>query len=80
MKRQEAYDAMLDDKVIRHRFFDEGEYIYMKGNFIFTEEGYNMWSEFDEFWSSKKTNGWEDGWSICEGIVIEPSINDVLFN
>lgn len=71
MTREDALQAMIDGNIIRHRYFGDDEYIYMKGQFIFTEEGYNMWSVHDEFWQSRKGGAWEDGWEICGNLTKE---------
>ena len=72
MTREEALQAMIDGEKVTHRFFSDNEYIYMKAQNIFTEEGYDMGTVHDEFWRMRGDNldgyrqNWLEGWSIYE--------------
>ena len=68
MTREEALQAMIDGEKVTHRFFTSDEYIYMKAQDIFTEEGYNMGTVHDEFWwirgDRPGSEMWLDDWEI----------------
>ena len=64
MTKEEALQAMMDGEKITHRFFEIHEYLYMKGQDIFTEEGYNMGNVWDEFWTMRNEKYWKTGWEI----------------
>ena len=64
MTRDEALQSMIDGNKVTHRFFEIHEYIYMKGQDIFTEEGYNMGNVWDEFWRMRNGKEWQTGWEI----------------
>jgi hypothetical protein len=70
MTREEALQAMIDGEKVTHRFFASNEYIYMKAQNIFTEEGYDMGTVHDEFWWRRGDNRdgyrhmWHEDWSI----------------
>ena len=68
MTREEALQAMIDGHKVTHRFFTSDEFIYMKAQDIYTEEGYNMGTVNSEFWRMRgdEPGGelWHDGWSL----------------
>ena len=64
MTREEARQALIDGKRVKHYNFTASEYLYMDGNRIMTEDGYFFTDRFDE-------NEWmEDGWVIVEAPVL----------
>jgi len=66
MTKQEAYEAILNGKVIRHYNYSPDEYTYMntKTGIIMTEEGYCHGDKYGEFWSDYQK--WEDGWELVD--------------
>lgn len=65
MTKQEAIQAMMQGTKVTHRYFQPNEWITMRGKFtIVTEEGYKV--DADEFWSYRKTESWENDWSVWE--------------
>jgi len=70
MTRDEALQAMIDGEKVTHRFFVDDEYIYMVAQNIFTEEGYNCGTTYQEFWVERGgrlgSEAWHKDWSIYE--------------
>ena len=70
MTATEILLEMYQGKKATHRFFSDEEFIYMKGHDIYTEEGYNMGTVFEEFWQMRGgpegDDSWATGWSIYE--------------
>lgn len=61
MTKEEAKQALREGKKLTHRYFSDNEYIYAKGNIIFSEDGVNH--GFD-FWNLRPDEWWNDGWEI----------------
>ena len=60
MTREEARQAMIDGKKVRHMHFTSSEYLFMKYNEITTEDGYFFGDMFDK-------NDWMDtGWAVVQ--------------
>jgi len=55
---------MIDGKKVTHRYFDSDEYIYMKGQNIWTEDGYCTGPVSSEFWESKNSPWWLIEWKL----------------
>jgi len=70
MTRDEALQAMIDGEKVTHRFFSDDEFIFMKGQNIFTEDGVNCGASYQEFWVDKGgrlgTEAWLSDWEIFE--------------
>lgn len=64
MNKYEAINAMREGKKVTHRFFVDGEYITMDGNFIVDEAG-NKFSQLD-FWKDRIQEAWENDWEIVQ--------------
>jgi len=65
MTRAEALQAMIDGHKVTHEYFTDDEFIYMKGQNIWSEDGYNFGTVYAEFWQTKSDNPcFGDGWSI----------------
>lgn len=64
MTRDEALQAMIDGEKVTHLYFTDEEFIYMKGQDIWSEDGYNFGTVHDEFWWGKQMSTFDDGWSI----------------
>ena len=64
MTREDALNAMISGEKVTHEYFSDDEFIYMKDDDIYTEEGFNMGTVNDEFWIIRKTEMFDDGWSI----------------
>jgi hypothetical protein len=64
MTREEALQAMIGGEKVTHQYFSDDEFIYMKGNNIYDENDFNMKTVNDEFWIIRKTEMFDDGWSI----------------
>ena len=60
MTREEARQAMIDGKKVRHFNFTRNEYLVMKGSSILTEDGYFFGDIFDN------TDWMENGWSVAK--------------
>ena len=63
MTKEDAIIAMHKGEKVTHRFFSEGEYIYMKDGKIHDEKDYNIDSEF---WQHRNKPEWEIDWSISK--------------
>jgi len=63
MTATEALLALYEGRKVTHRFFTDEEYIYMKNHDIYTEEGYNMGTVFDDFWQRRGGPGGDDSWA-----------------
>lgn len=60
MTREEARQAMIDGKHVRHRHFTSNEFLYMEHGEITTEDGYFFGDMFDG-------NDWMDtGWAVVQ--------------
>ena len=66
--REEALQLMIDGYKITHRFFGNGEYVYMIAQNIFTEDGYDCGTVTQAFWYSRGgrpgDTKWLSGWRI----------------
>lgn len=62
ISKNEAIAAMKQGLKVSHRFFMEGEWITMRGNIIFMEQGQECWAS--EFWRDRKGAAWETDWRI----------------
>lgn len=60
MTREEARQAMIDGKKVRHFNFTSDEYLVMSGSSIMTEDGYFFGDIFDS------TDWMESGWSVAK--------------
>jgi len=68
MTREDAVQEMIDGKKVTHVYFTDDEYIYMKGQDIWSEDGYNFGTVNDEFWRTKSENPcFDDQWWIYTG-------------
>jgi hypothetical protein len=66
MDKKQALQAMREGHKVTHRFFLEGEYIYMKDGEIYDE-----WDSIvfeDNFWNIRKNPNWDKDWSIYKPI------------
>jgi len=65
LSKGEAINAMKHGAKVTHRFFDEYEYITMRGCCtVVTEEGYE--TPEDEFWKYRQGALWETDWAIVK--------------
>lgn len=63
MTKEEAIQAMKSGEKVTHKAFYDDEYITMKDDsFIINEVGYV--APVDTFWSYRKSEYWNTGWSI----------------
>lgn len=62
MKKEEAKMELITGKKMTHRLFASDEYVYLKGDKIFGEDGDS--SSATGFWSSMEGTQWELGWNI----------------
>lgn len=60
LSREEARQAMIDGKRVKHYNFTRNEYLYMEGSRIMTEDGYFFGDMFDN------TDWMESRWKIVE--------------
>jgi len=61
LSKQEAIAAMLRGEKVTHRYFMDGEYIYMKEKEIFSEDGVNHGLDF---WKIRHQDDWNTDWLI----------------
>ena len=70
MTATEALLALYEGKKVTHRFFTDDEWLRMENHDIYTEEGYNMGTVYDDFWQRRGgpmgDGSWSTGWSIYE--------------
>lgn len=62
MTKQEAIEAMRRGVRITHTAFTDDESMVIVGPYIIFEDGNHC--KFDEFWKTRTTKCWEDGYSI----------------
>lgn len=62
LSKQEAIQAMKDGKKVRHRYFMAHEYVYMKNDRIYGEDGINI--SANAFWHYRIDSAWETDWTI----------------
>ena len=60
LSREEARQAMIDGKRVKHYNFTRNEYLYMEGSRIMTEDGYFFGDQFDN------TDWMESRWMVVE--------------
>lgn len=65
MTKEEAKQAMLEGKKVRHRYFSDNEYMSMNANkdFVF-EDGVICTGTL--FWSDRQGPEWDIDWEIVE--------------
>jgi hypothetical protein len=63
MTLEEAKQALKEGKKVYHRFFVNGEYIYMNGKFIYDESD-NILGTFYDFFNVRNTESWKIDWDI----------------
>jgi len=70
MTRDEALQVMIDGEKVTHRFFSSDEYIYMVAQNIFTEDGVDCGTPYQDFWVERggRLGGeaWLTDWEIFE--------------
>lgn len=66
MTKQEAIQAMQDGKKVRHEYFSDDEFIFMIDDEICDERGFQMRAGNIDFWTDRKGEQWENGWSIVD--------------
>jgi hypothetical protein len=62
MTKNEAIEAMREGKKVTHRYFTDGEYLYMENGMLFSEEGYHH--RWFDFWNERKEHVWDIDWEI----------------
>ena len=60
---EEAKKALSEGKKVYHRFFVNGEYIYMNGKFIYDESDTILGTSY-EFFNIRNTESWQTDWDI----------------
>lgn len=60
MTRQEAKEALLKGKTIRHKYYTSDEHLRLKDGELTTEDGCRHGGFMDEFWT--KYQIFPDGW------------------
>ena len=68
MTKHQAFQAMKEGKCVAHRFFHPSEFIYMKGDWIYDEDGYSCSSE--KWWDSRQDLDWEFDWEIVDTVTV----------
>jgi hypothetical protein len=61
LTKDQAIEAMQQGKKVTHRFFFDGEYVYMKDGRIHCEKDYDIHAEF---WQLRNNTAWETDWEI----------------
>ncbi len=65
MTKQQAIEAMKTGEKLTHRYFSEGEWVSMKGNFtMIFEDGCKI--DSDTFWNDRKGEGFNNDWELFE--------------
>ena len=64
MTKEDAIVVMLLGKKVKHKFFDDHEWIATNGINIITEDGFSYLP--NDFWKFRRASSWESGWSIVE--------------
>lgn len=66
MTKEEAIKAMIENKKVTHRYFDDGEYIQLTADHqnILFEDGNRISASI--FWSDRIGSHWNNGWDIYE--------------
>jgi len=57
---QARYEAIVNGKKIRHKYFLDTEYIYAKGVVFFTEDNYVL----PKSYFLNMDENWQNGWSV----------------
>lgn len=61
MTREVIKEKLMDGFKVKHRYFTDGEYIYLENNDLKDENGYVLnWSEF---WNQRQGESFDNGWS-----------------
>lgn len=71
MTKQEAISLMQSGHKVKHYLFSDDEYIHMENGKICDEKGYLMESydargNFIDFWTDRKGEIWQDGWTSLD--------------
>lgn len=62
LTREEAMEAMLQGKKVRHRYFSDEEYMTIENGKILLEDGVKC--SYEEFWKYRNLEGWKDGYEL----------------
>jgi len=62
MTKFEAEIQLKKGRKIKHSYYTQDEFLYMKDDILYTEEDYPMGTLNDKFW--KSIQKWEDGWEL----------------
>ncbi|MEJ8803131.1 hypothetical protein [Pontibacter sp. H249] len=62
LTRQEAKDALLQGKKVRHKYYTPEEWLKLENGTLKTEDGCSHGSFLDEFWT--KYQIFPDGWEV----------------
>jgi hypothetical protein len=65
VSKEDAYELMMQGHKIRHEYYTDDEYLYMKNGIIYDENEYRMGYGHEEFW--QRIQKWEMGWSTING-------------
>lgn len=81
MTRDDAIYAMQEGYKVKHIYFSDDEFIYMKGNIIYDENDYRM-GTIGEFFQYRQGEAFLTDWSILkeERTVIMDEISDEHIN
>lgn len=63
LNKQEAIESLRKGFKLKHTYFTDEEFIYQKGHYYITEEGYQI--DIETFWKLRNSEGFNTGWYIC---------------
>ncbi len=63
LTKDQAYAAMQLGEKVAHEYFGDNEYLFIKDDFICSEDGYN----FSVWWGLRSEDSWQKGWRIWKG-------------
>ena len=64
LTKDQALEMMRQGRKVAHNYYAPDEFIYMRGNRIYTEDGCDCGYPGDEFWA--EIQKWPTGWKVVE--------------
>jgi hypothetical protein len=64
MTKFEAEIQLKRGNKISHKYYTQGEYLYLRNDMLYTEDDYPQGALNDMFW--KSIQKFEDGWSVYD--------------
>ena len=63
MTKEQAIQAMKKGERVRHRFFTSDEHIFLKGEIVHDEDGFNL-GTISDFFKYRKDAAFDNDWEI----------------